>query len=74
MPFMELLSVSYGITERELKPTRIQVLGPPPSVPYDARSFRIHFDLDKVSIEDRLVLELWSPDGQRIAKFHLELL
>jgi len=68
------LRAYHGINARDLKPTRIQVLGPPPSVPYDARSFRVHFDLDKVSIQDRLVLELWSPDGQRLAKFHLELL
>lgn len=68
------LRAYHGINARDLKPTRIQVLGPPANVPYDARSFRVHFDLDKVRVEDRLVLELWSPDGQRLAKFHLELL
>jgi len=68
------LRAYHGITARDLKPTRIQMIGPPATVPYDARSFLVHFDLDKVRIEDRLVLELWSPDGQRLAKFHLELL
>ena len=68
------LRAYHGLTVRDLKPTRIQMIGPPASVPYDARSFRVHFDLDKVKVEDRLVLELWSADGQRLAKFHLELL
>ena len=68
------LRAYHGINVRDLSATKVQLLGPPAKVPYDARSFRVHFNLDKVSIEDRLVLELWSPDGQRLAKFHLELL
>jgi hypothetical protein len=68
------LRAYHGINARELTASKIQLLGPPAKVPYNARSYRIAYDLDKVSIEDRLVLELWSPDGQRLAKFHLELL
>jgi len=68
------LRAYHGIDVRNLTATKVQLLGPPAKVPYDARSFRVAFNLDKVSIEDRLVLELWSPDGQRLAKFHLELL
>ncbi len=68
------LRAYHGINARELTATKVQLLGPPAKVPYDARSYRVAFNLDKVSIEDRLVLELWSPDGQRLAKFHLELL
>jgi hypothetical protein len=68
------LRAYHGITARDLAATKVQLLGPPAKVPYDARSYRVAFNLDKVSIEDRLVLELWSPDGQRLAKFHLELL
>jgi hypothetical protein len=68
------LRAYHGIDVRELTATKVQLLGPPAKVPYDARSFRVAFNLDKVRVEDRLVLELWSPDGQRLAKFHLELL
>src|SRR4051812_1307455 len=68
------LRAYHGINARDLTATKVQLLGPPAKVPYDARSYRVAFNLDKVSIEDRLVLELWSPDGQRLAKFHLELL
>ena len=68
------LRAYHGINVRDFAATKIQLLGPPAKVPYDARSYRVHFNLDKVNIEDRLVLELWSPDGQRLAKFHLELL
>ena len=68
------LRAYHGIDVRNLTATKVQLLGPPAKVPYDARSFRVAFNLDKISIEDRLVLELWSPDGQRLAKFHLELL
>ncbi len=68
------LRAYHGINTRDLTATKVQLLGPPAKVPYDARSYRVVFNLDKVSVEDRLVLELWSPDGQRLAKFHLELL
>lgn len=68
------LRAYHGINVRDLTATKVQLLGPPAKVPYDARSYRVAFTLDKVSVEDRLVLELWSPDGQRLAKFHLELL
>jgi hypothetical protein len=68
------LRAYHGLNTRDLTATKVQLLGPPAKVPYDARSYRVHFDLNKVNIEDRLVLELWSPDGQRLAKFHLELL
>ena len=68
------LRAYHGINVRDLAATKVQLLGPPAKVPYDARSYRVAFNLDKVSVEDRLVLELWSPDGQRLAKFHLELL
>jgi len=68
------LRAYHGINVRELNATKIQLLGPPAEVPYNARSYRVAYDLDRVSVEDRLVLELWSPDGQRLAKFHLELL
>jgi hypothetical protein len=68
------LRAYHGINARDLTASKVQLLGPPAKVPYDARSYRIAFNLDKVSVEDRLVLELWSPDGQRLAKFHLDLL
>jgi len=55
------LRAYHGIDVRNFPATKVQLLGPPAKVPYDARSFRVAFNLDKVSIEDRLVLDCGPP-------------
>lgn len=50
------------------------LIGVPADIGYDERVFRVTADLPKVSTEDRVVLEVLSPDGERICKFHLDLL
>jgi hypothetical protein len=42
-------------------------------VPYNERIYRIGFDLGKVPIDDRVVMEVISPTGERLCKFHLDL-
>jgi hypothetical protein len=46
----------------------------PRHVPYNERIYRIGFQIGKVPIEDRVVMEVFSPSGERLCKFHLDLL
>jgi hypothetical protein len=43
-------------------------------MPYDERIYRIGFDMGKIPIQDRVVMEVLTPTGQRLCKFHLDLL
>jgi hypothetical protein len=67
------LSIFHGLDKRELQPESIENLGMPDDVSYDERIYRLGFDIgSQVPVDDRLVLEVLSPDGERLGKFHLE--
>ena len=68
------LKIFRGLESRELEPAAMKNLGVPLDVPYDERIYLVSFDLQDVSASDRLVLEVFAPDGQRVGRFHLELL
>jgi hypothetical protein len=65
--------VFRGLAFRLLEPAAVQMIGVPADVPYDERTYRVSFELNDVSIDDRFVFEVLAPDGQRIARFHLPL-
>ncbi|HZQ92157.1 MAG TPA: hypothetical protein VFA60_10230 [Terriglobales bacterium] len=66
--------VYRGLNVRTLQPNDVQLIGVPADVPYDERIYRVDFTLRDVAAEDRVVLEVLSPDGERLSKFHLELM
>lgn len=68
------LKVFHALEYRYVKPSVVEDVGLPMDVPYDERIYRIGFDLGKVPIEDRVVMEVFSPTGERLCKFHLDLL
>lgn len=68
------MKVFHALEYRYIKPTFIDDIGIPNDVPYDERIYRIGFDLGKIPIEDRVVMEVISPTGERLCKFHLDLL
>lgn len=68
------LKIFRGLDAREVEPVAIKNLGMPPDVPYDERIYLVSFDVKDVPSTDRLVLEVFAPDGTRVGKFHLELL
>jgi hypothetical protein len=43
-------------------------------VHYDERIFRVNFDIGNRPVTDRLVLEVYSPDGKQIGRFPFLLL
>jgi hypothetical protein len=58
---------------RELAPKIVEIIGMPPDVPCDERIFRVSFDLGEVPVADRIVLEVLSPAGDRLTRFHLDM-
>jgi hypothetical protein len=68
------LKVFHELSYRVISPTLVQDIGMPNNVPYDERIYRIGFDLGKIPIEDRVVMEVLAPNGERLCKFHLDLM
>lgn len=68
------IKVFHGLEARHIEPAYFEDIGMPRDVPYDERIYRIGFNLGKIPIEDRVVMEVFSPAGARLCKFHLDLL
>lgn len=67
------VKVFHGLQWRTIKPDYVRDIGMPRDVSYNERIYQIGFTLGRVPIFDRVVLEVLSPDGQRLCKFHLDL-
>ena len=68
------LKVYRGLNLRILPPSALKLIGMPADVPAEERVYRISFDTKDLPVDDRLVLEVLSPGGQLLSRFHLELL
>lgn len=56
------------------EPEQVKMIGMPADVPYNERVFRVTFNTGDLPVDDRLVLEVLTPDGKLLSRFHLELL
>lgn len=63
-----------GLQVREIAPQSIEMIGMPADVPYDERVYRINISTEKLPITDRLVVEIFSPQGQLLTHFPFTLL
>jgi len=63
-----------GLRQIVLRPESVEMIGMPSEVPYDERIYRIAVDLTNIPLTNRVVLEVRDPDGERICKFHLDLI
>ncbi|HZR30180.1 MAG TPA: hypothetical protein VFA71_15490 [Terriglobales bacterium] len=68
------LKIFRGVDAYELEPDESELIGVPATIPYDERIYRATFHLDHVPTEARIVLEVFDAEGNRITRFHLELL
>jgi hypothetical protein len=68
------VKVFHGLAYRYIQPAFVEDVGMPRRLPYDERIYRIGFELGKLPIEDRVVMEVLAPNGDRLCKFHLDLL
>jgi hypothetical protein len=67
------VKIFHALEYRYVRPQFVEEVGVPGQVPYDERIYRIAFDLGQVPIDDRVVMEVISPSGERLCKFHLDM-
>lgn len=68
------LKVFRGLDADVLEPYDVRMIGIPSDQPADERVYRISFRMHQVPTDARLALEVCTPDGERIARFRIELL
>jgi len=68
------LKIFRGLQQTAVQPESVRLIGVPADIAYDERVYRINFALPDVPTSDRIVLEVLDPDGERICKFHLDLM
>jgi hypothetical protein len=68
------LKVFHGTHAKTYEPVDVKMLGVPADIPYDERIYHFSFKLNNVPVEDRMMLEVLDEDGNRVGKFHLQLL
>ena len=62
-----------GLKVTALEPSLVRLIGVPADVSYQERIYRISFDTGDFPVSNRLVMEVLSPKGQLLTRFHLEL-
>ena len=68
------LRTFHGLQTRQITPESVQMIGVPADVPYDERVYRVSFSVADLPVTDRCVLEVLAPDGERLTRFHFDLL
>lgn len=68
------LKVYDGMERRSVQPLAVRMIGVPGDIPYDERIYRVNFDASQMSVTDRFVLEVLSPQGEVLTRFHFEIL
>src|ERR1051326_6753577 len=68
------LKVFHGLESVYLEPESVEQIGEPADVPASERIYVAHFTLRNLPVTDRILLEVLDPSGQRITRFHLDLL
>ncbi len=62
-----------GLRMKEVRPSTVKLIGVPADIAYEERVYRVSFDTGTFPVDDRLVMEVLSPKGQLLTRFHLEL-
>ena len=68
------LKIFRGLEAHEIEPAAVSHPGAPQPVPSPEHTYLVSFNLQDVPADDRLMLEVFTPDGERVSRFHLELL
>jgi hypothetical protein len=58
-----------GLESREIVPQSIEMIGMPADVPYDERVYRINIDTGNLPITDRVIVEIFSSQGEFLTHF-----
>ena len=65
--------VFHALKERIVHPTKVASIGPPLEIPSNERIYEVTFDLGQVPISDRMVMHVLTSEGERLAKFNVDL-
>jgi hypothetical protein len=68
------MKIYHDLDARIVEPESVHMIGVPADIPYDERVYRITFTVPNLPVTDRCVLEVLSPEGERLTKFHFDLL
>ncbi len=68
------VKIFHGLRQTIVPASSVRLIGVPADISYDERIYQVSFHLNDVSINDRVVLEVLAPNGERLCKFHLDLL
>lgn len=68
------LKIYRGLAVRILQPSSVRNIGMPGDEPSEERVYKVAFETSDIPVDDRIVLEVLSPGGQLLSRFHLELL
>jgi hypothetical protein len=63
-----------GLEVREIVPQSIEMIGVPADVPYDERVYRINIDAGNLPITNRVIVEIFSSQGEPLTHFPFSLL
>jgi len=63
-----------GLQAREIVPQSVEMIGVPADVPYDERVYRINVDTGNLPITDRVIVEIFSPEGELLTHFPFSVL
>jgi hypothetical protein len=68
------LRVYDGLEYRQIEPASAKIIGVPADVPYDERIYLVEFLLDKIPVENRLMIEVLDPQNTRVTRFSISML
>src|SRR3954466_14485141 len=68
------LKVHRGLKVSVIKPENVHLIGVPADQPFEERVYKVAFDTNDLPLDARLVLEVTGPDGEKLSRFHLEVL
>ena len=68
------LKVYRGLKHIIIQPASVRMVGVPEKEPFPERVYQVSFNTRNTPVEARCVVEVLSPKGELLARFHLELL
>jgi hypothetical protein len=68
------LKIYRGLHMTVLRPVNVKLIGVPADQAFDERVYSLAFNTADIPVDARIVLEVLAPTGERLARFHLELL
>ncbi|HWR35662.1 MAG TPA: hypothetical protein VN622_07315 [Clostridia bacterium] len=68
------LKVFRALNLEIMQPIAVQLIGVPADLPYDERIYRVSFNTGDIPVDARMALEVLSPQGELLTRFHFELL